>query len=235
MSIFQFKYFSIKQDKAAMKVGTDAMLLGSFVDVSNKKRALDVGSGTGVLACMLAQQKSDLFIDAVEIEGNAFSELVINVQNTSFSNQINPIYGDILTLHFDSKYDLIVSNPPYFEDTYLSQHNERNLARHILDLTPNKLIGLCFKLLSDNGDFWVIIPAKNIDVWLKTAEKIGFYLVSEIKIMGVPGRHVRSIISFSKQIRQINHQVFVIRDINGNYTNEYKKRTKEFHFNTPNR
>ena len=235
MSIFHFKYFSIKQDNSAMKVGTDAMLLGSFVDVKNKLRALDIGAGTGVLSCMLAQQKSNLFIDAIEIEDSAFSELVINIQNSSFSNQINPIFGDVLAFQVDSKYDLIVSNPPYFEDTYLSQHNVRNLARHIIDLTPNKLMALSFELLSDNGDFWVIIPAKNVHSWLNIAENTGLYLLAEIKIMGVPGRHVRSIIKFSKQISPIDQQVFVIRDSNGNYTDEYKVRTEEFHLNTPSR
>lgn len=233
MSTFHFKYFSIKQESSAMKVGTDAMLLGSFVDVSLKHRALDIGSGTGVLACMLAQQNRNLLIDAIEIEENAYVELVFNVENTTFSNQINPIHGDVLTHQPKYKYDLIISNPPYFEDTYLSEDTERNLARHILNLTPFKLLGLCFDLLSENGDFWVILPAKYLGEWRKTAQKVGLYFSTEIQIEGVPGRHVRSIIRFSKQINQVAQQVFVIRDESGNYTDEYKNRTADFHFNTP--
>lgn len=233
MSTFYFKYFSIKQDDTAMKVGTDAMLLGSFVDVSNKYRALDIGSGTGVLACMLAQQNSNLIIDAIEIEDKAFHELVYNTSNSSFSDQINPIHEDVLIHNPNYQYDLIVSNPPYFEDTYLSEDKERNLARHVLDLTPFKLLNLCNQLLSEEGDLWVIIPSKNVNEWQVNAENLGFHVSTEIKIMGVPGRHVRSIIRFSKQIHPKFRYVFVIREANGNYTNEYKNRTLEFHIKPP--
>jgi tRNA1Val (adenine37-N6)-methyltransferase len=233
MSTFHFKYFSIKQADTAMKVGTDAMLLGSFVDVSNKYRALDIGSGTGVLACMLAQQNPNLFIDAIEIEDKAFHELVYNTNKASFSDQINPIHEDVLVHNPNYQYDLIVSNPPYFEDTYLSEDKERNLARHVLDLTPVKLLNLCNQLLSDTGDFWVVLPVKYITEWLVNAAKMGFFFLTEIQIMGVPGRHVRSVIRFSKQINILDRRVFVIRDANGNYTNEYKVKTSEFHFKTP--
>ena len=233
MSTFYFKKFSIKQDNTAMKVGTDAMLLGSFIDVSVKERGLDIGAGTGVLACMLAQQKSDLVVDAIEMEDNAFEELKYNVNNASFSSQIHPIHGDVLNHQPNYNYDLIVSNPPYFEDTYLSEDNGRNLARHVLELTPVKLLSLSHKLLSDKGDLWVIIPSKNVSEWQVNAENVGFHFSTEIIIMGVPGRHVRSIIRFSKQNHPKLSHVFVIRDENGHYTNEYKDRTLEFHIKPP--
>jgi tRNA1Val (adenine37-N6)-methyltransferase len=233
MSSFHFKYFSIKQDDTAMKVGTDAMLLGSFVDVRLKNRALDVGSGTGVLACMLAQQKSDLVVDAIEIEENAFRELVHNANNASFSKQIKPILGDLLVYKPICKYDLIVSNPPYFEDTFLSEDNTRNLARHVLDLTPLKLLKFCSEFLTDNGDCWFIIPHTLVSKWQFYAENVGLYFTAEYQIMGVPGKHVRSILRFSRYAVPIVREVFVIRTEAGNYTNEYILKTSEFHFKSP--
>ena len=233
MSTFHFKYFSIKQDDAAMKVGTDAMLLGSFVDVSNKHRALDIGSGTGVLACMLAQQNSNLIVDAVEIEDKAFHELVYNTSKATFSDQINPIHEDILVHNPSYKYDLIVSNPPYFEDTYLSEDKDRNLARHVLDLTPIKLLGFCNEFLTDNGDCWFIIPCSQVSKWQFCAETVGLYFTFEIKIMGVPGKHVRSILRFSKYDIPVFSESFVIRNDAGNYTKDYRLKTSEFHFKSP--
>src|SRR5690625_4321987 len=161
---FKFKKFTIHQDRCAMKIGTDAVLLGSWVEVSSHvKSILDIGSGTGILALMLAQRSQADFIDAIEIEPNAYEQAVGNFENSIWSDRLFCYHGDFkeFAQEIDNTYDLIVCNPPYFDTSNVNDYSssfERKTARFKSALSYQELIIGIRKLLSPSGLFSLIIP-----------------------------------------------------------------------------
>ncbi len=145
MSVFKFKHFSVKQSDSAMKVGTDAMLLGAFVETENKTQALDIGTGTGVLSLMLAQKNETLQITAIDIDELSAKEALINFQNSSWTNRLNVYHADFLSFKTENQYDLIVSNPPYFSTTNENKDERKAQARHIssLEIKPLPSFRIC--------------------------------------------------------------------------------------------
>ena len=177
MSIFKFKYFEINQTNSAMKIGTDSMVFGSLIDVEGKTNALDIGTGTGVLSLMTAQRNPKLIISAVEIEANAFEEAKMNFNKSPFQYQLNALHVDFLNFIPDFKFDLIFSNPPYFENASKSFNLTKNLARHDDSLPLNKLFEKASNLLTEKGHFWVILPNLSFDIALKVDLQIKALIV----------------------------------------------------------
>ena len=231
MSIFKFKHFEVNQTISAMKIGTDSMVFGSLIDVEGKTNALDIGTGTGVLSLMTAQRNPKLIISAVEIEANAFEEAKMNFNKSPFKYQLNALHVDFLNFNPDSKFDLIFSNPPYFENASKSLSPTKNLARHDNSLPLNKLFEKASDLLTQEGHFWVILPNLTFDTYLDFARKQGFYLVKEIEVFGTENQLVRKIGAFSKASQEPEISRLIIRKSDGNYTKDYKKLTSEYHFN----
>ena len=130
MSNFRFKQFEITQNDNAMKVGTDAMVLGSFVNSHGRKKGLDVGSGTGVLSLMIAQNNSDISIDAVELDALSAAEGELNFKNSPWPERLKTHHCDFLEYETEEKYDLIVSNPPYYQTTLVNNDDRKANARH---------------------------------------------------------------------------------------------------------
>jgi tRNA1Val (adenine37-N6)-methyltransferase len=231
MSIFKFKHFEVNQSNSAMKIGTDSMVFGSLIDVEGKSNALDIGTGTGVLSLMTAQRNPSLKITAIEIEVDAFDEAKINFENSSFQSQLTAFHIDFLNFRPDSKFDLIFSNPPYFENASKSSSQQKNLARHDDSLPLNVLFENVAVHLTENGLFWVILPNLTFDTYSEFASKIGLHLVKQIEIFGKENQLVRKIGAFSKINKSIEHSRLIIRKNDGNYTDEYKKLTVDYHFN----
>ncbi len=231
MSIFKFKHFEVNQTNSAMKIGTDSMVFGSLIDVEGKSNALDIGTGTGVLSLMTAQRNPNLKITAIEIEENAFEEAKMNFNNSPFQHQLNAFHFDFLNFNPDSKFDLIFSNPPYFENASKSLLQEKNLARHDDSLPLNVLFEKVSDLLNEKGDFWVILPSLTFDSYLNIAQQNSLFLVKEIEIYGKENQLVRKIGAFSKIKKPLKLARLTIRKRDGNYTDEYKKLTAEYHFN----
>ena len=231
MSIFKFKHFEVNQTNSAMKIGTDSMVFGSLIDVEGKSNALDIGTGTGVLSLMTAQRNPSLKITAIEIEADAFDEAKINFENSSFQPQLTAFHIDFLNFSPDSKFDLIFSNPPYFENASKSSSLQKNLARHDDSLPLNVLFEKGALHLTENGLFWVILPNLTFDTYSEFASKIGLHLVKQIEIFGKENQLVRKIGAFSKINKSIEHSRLIIRKNDGNYTDEYKKLTVDYHFN----
>ena len=144
MSTFQFKHFSIKQADSAMKVGTDAMLLGAMVGSSDPSEILDVGAGTGVIALMMAQRFDQARVDAVEIDNAAFEEAKGNITASVFKDRMSIFYCDFLEFNTTKKYDLIVSNPPYFMNSLKNSDRSKTLARHADDLSAHQFLTKSF-------------------------------------------------------------------------------------------
>lgn len=230
---FAFKKFTIKQDKCAMKVGTDGVLLGAWVNTKNAKHILDVGTGTGLIALMMAQKSNDdVIIDAVDIDEQAYNQAIENVKNSSWANRIN-IYHTPFQYFADQKkeYDLIVSNPPYFISSTKAPEDQRNYARHTDLLDYDELLFGVLKLLAPQGAFCVILPSKEGELFRDMAEKNGLFLT---KLMRVKTREdkveKRYIMRFEKTRNSFSEESIIIeKDERQSYTEEYKSLTKDFY------
>jgi tRNA1Val (adenine37-N6)-methyltransferase len=156
---FHFKQFSVRHDRSTMKVGTDGVLLGAWVDVHNCKRILDIGTGSGVIALMLAQRTtSDVVIDAVEVEQEDAEQAKENVEHSPWPRRIEVFTSPIQNYKSDELYDLIVSNPPYFNNSAKPPDEKRIQARHTTSLPYDVLVNHAKRLLDPNGKLAVILP-----------------------------------------------------------------------------
>lgn len=231
--VFEFKQFTIKQDKCAMKVGTDAVLLGAWTNCNDVRSILDIGTGTGVIALMLAQ-KSNAYIDAIEIDRNAYEQAIENASNSKWADRINIHHTSLQ--EFVSipriKYDLIVSNPPYFVDSSKASDIERTTARHA-DLLPySDMVSAVKKLLADNGKFCVILPVKEGEQFRDLAEAKGFYLSKLTRIRTTEDKKTekRWLMQFEFKPKSFSENSIVIeKDKRHEYSDEYKALTKDYY------
>lgn len=168
---FRFRQFEIHQNRCAMKVGTDAILLGAWSQSQSPGRILDIGTGTGVIALMLAQRFSAACVDGVEIDAEASEQARENVARSPWPDRINIICSAIADLPFGQTYDLIVSNPPWFDDGMSTHSPARDVARHSVKLTHRQLIDQASRRLSTAGDFCVILPAVQAKPFMQLAEQ----------------------------------------------------------------
>ena len=200
---FHFKQFDIYHDKCSMKVGTDGVLLGAWASVYDCKRLLDIGTGSGLIAIMAAQRTSNnVLIDGVEIESNAYSQAVENVNNCTWQNRIKIHQTSIQQYsEFCSyKYDIIISNPPFFLSGSKSDDTNRNTARHSDALTQHQLIEAVKKLLADNGKFNIILPLKEGNEFVSTAKTNGLYCNRLTKVKPKIDKQIeRILIEFSRK------------------------------------
>lgn len=231
MSVFRFRQFEIRQESSAMKVGTDAMVLGAIVKGSRPQSILDIGTGTGVLALMMAQKFPEARIDAIDIDPSAAAEAQINAENSPWSNRIRVYECDLRSFQSPEKYDLIVSNPPYFTKGLLNPDHSRALARHESALPFQLLFSKVAELLCVEGVFWMIAPATAKDELCAEAERVNVWLNQHIAILGKEGgAPVRNVLSFSlNRSENSEGDTFAIRNEQGNYTDEYKALTMDFH------
>ncbi len=232
--MFKFKQFSIKQDKTAMKVGTDAVLLGAWVSLKNPYNVLDIGAGTGIISLMIAQ-RSDAEIEAVELESNAFEQCVENFENSPWADRLycyNASFQELVEEieEEEETYDLIVSNPPFYTQDYKSELEDRNLARFENSLPFEILIQGVSKLLSDSGNFTVIIPKKEEEQFINLAKSNNLYLNRLCDVQGNQTSEVkRVLLEFSRKITEIQKENLIIETQRHQYTEDYINLTKDFY------
>ena len=229
MSSFQFKHFSIRQINAAMKIGTDALLLGSLCDFTHSEKLLDIGTGTGVLSMMLAQRFNPSSITALEIDAGAVTDAQFNFDQSLFSTELNLVHQDLRTWNTNERFDGIITNPPFFENSSKSESEQRNTARHTDDLPFEVLLSVCSNLLNDSGCLWMIVPTTALETILINAEASQLFPNKIIHVHGKPNRPVRIILAFTKIKMTFTESVFTVRDEAGNYTTEYIELTRDFH------
>lgn len=229
---FEFKQFTIKQAKTAMKVGTDGVLLGSWADVAESENVLDIGAGTGLIALCIAQ-RSQANIDTVEIEENAYSQAIENIENCPWKNRINVYQNSIQDFYkiTNNKYEHIVSNPPFFEKSLLSSDYKKSMARHNVTLTLDELFLSVNKLLTANGKFSLILPADNFEKAQTTALQNNLFCNRLTKIRTIPTKNPKRILAEFSHIESViqQNELTIESGERHNYTNEYKNLTKDFY------
>ena len=229
---FKFKQFTIQQDRAAMKVGTDGVLLGAWVPIENPESILDIGSGTGLIALMLAQRSDAFQIDAIEIEDHAYEQAVENFENSDWSDRLFCYHASLQEFveEMEEKYDLIVSNPPFYTDSFESNDLSRLLARFEGALPFESLIEYSAKLLSENGNFALIIPFKEEEKVLQIAKKNQLFPQKITRVKGALNTEIkRSLLLFSFQENTPIIDELVIEISRHQYTDEYKALVKDFY------
>ena len=230
MSVFKFKEFSIVQSKSAMKVGTDGVLLGSWVNCLNAKKILDIGAGTGLISLMLAQRNNECNITAVEIDKETSEEANININNSKWRDRISIINISINNFITSDKFDFIVSNPPYFPANF--SKNKRAIARHTNLLSFQDLIRTTVKLLSSKGIFAVILPKIAEAIFCKTANANKLFLIRICQVKGQKSSDIkRVLLEFSFEKSSLDSDSLVIEESRHIYTNKYIDLCQDFYLN----
>ena len=230
MSVFKFKEFSIVQSKSAMKVGTDGVLLGSWVNCQSAKKILDIGAGTGLISLMLAQRNNECNITAVEIDKETSEEANININNSKWRDRISIINININNFITSDKFDFIVSNPPYFPANF--SKNKRAIARHTNLLSFQDLIRTTVKLLSSKGIFAVILPKIAEAIFCKTANANKLFLIRICQVKGQKSSDIkRVLLEFSFEKSCLDSDSLVIEESRHIYTNKYIDLCQDFYLN----
>ncbi|MEY4433067.1 MAG: hypothetical protein RLZZ44_1200 [Bacteroidota bacterium] len=234
MSKFQFKRFAVQQDLCAMKIGTDGVVLGAWAPVEqNPFSILDIGTGTGIIALMLAQRSNATQIDALEIDEKAYEQATNNFENSPWNDRLYCFHAglDEFMEEPEDEYDLIVSNPPFYTEDYKTNDVQRDLARFQDALPFEDLIEAADLLLSENGILAVIIPFKEEERFLAIAHEFELYPTKITRLKGTPTTEIkRSLLALSRnQKSDLSIDELTIEISRHEYTPEYIALTKEFY------
>lgn len=234
---FRFKQFTIFHDQCAMKVGTDGVLLGAWANVEKSNRILDIGTGTGLIALMLAQRTPNTTtIDAIDSNELAIKQATQNIANSPWPNKVQPYQQPFqkFTESLEPTYDLIVSNPPYFVNSYKAKKQARNEARHTDSLSFQELLAGVKKCLLPTGKFCVILPFESGKNFQELAQNFSLYPTKICSIKPTPNKAPKRLLLEVSNVclSNINKQTLVIEtDKRHKYTNNYQDLTKDFYLN----
>ena len=233
MKPFKFKQFTIQQDQCAMKIGTDAVLLGAWANIDNNPFSiLDIGSGTGIIALMLAQRSNAELIDAIEIDDNAHEQCVTNFEYSPWGDCLFCYHASLeeFVEDIEDKYDLIVSNPPFYSSDYKSGNEQRDIARFEDALPFGHLIESASKLLSDGGKFAVIIPFQEEGKLIALASEVSLFPNRILRVKGNQESDIkRSLLEFSFNKIDMKISALIIETERHQYTQDYINLTKDFY------
>lgn len=225
---FKFKQFTIHQDRCAMKVGTDAILLGSWCNVERRRTALDIGTGTGILPLMLAQRNANLQITAIDIDEEAISQARENISQTLYAPRIVINLSDFNNATFKHKFDLIVSNPPYHEEEVFCPDENRNNARHTSSLSFETLIHRASELLEDDGILSLVVPTSAVEKIIGINPSL--YLIRKTDIFTTPKKKPkRTLLEFSPTPSTLIFSSLFMRNEDNEYTDDYIQLTQDFY------
>lgn len=231
---FRFKQFLVQQKHCAMKVSTDSCLFGAWVahQVSHQGKALDIGAGTGLLSLMISQQSPELLTDAIEIEHGCHAQMNVNLQNSPWSDRIIPILGDVRTYNPFHRYQIIFSNPPFYERQLKSPTDEVNLARHGSSLTLKEFFTHSERLLENDGDLFVLMPYYRLDEVIHMASTCQLHPTEVVSVkhsrLHTP---FRNMFRFGKKQTAKLESHIIIHDDNGSYTEEFKSLLSPYYLN----
>jgi tRNA1Val (adenine37-N6)-methyltransferase len=232
--MFTFKQFTVQQNRCAMKVGTDGVLLGAWCPIENNpKSILDIGAGTGILALLLAQRTNAEQIDAIEIDEEAYEQCVENFENSPWNDRLFCFHADVEEFidEPEDEYDLIISNPPFYSDDFKTNNEQRDLARFTDALPFDTLVETAALLLSENGIFAVIIPFKEETNFVELCAKYDLFPVKATRVRGNPTSEIkRSLLAFKQyELSDLKPDELVIEAARHQYTEEYIELTQDFY------
>ena len=233
ITLFQFKKFSVQQDKTAMKIGTDGVLLGAWAPINhNPESVLDIGTGTGIIALMIAQRSEAIQIDALEIDEDAYEQATDNFENSPWNDRLYCFHAglDEFVEEPEDEYDLIISNPPFYSKDYKSENEQRDLARFQDAMPFEVLIEAADLLLSEFGVFSVIIPFKEEENFIALATEYELFPFKITRVKGTSTSEIkRSLLAFSRiEKKTIAIDELIIEIERHQYTPEYIALTKDF-------
>lgn len=235
-SFFRFKQFTIFQDLCPMKVGTDAVLLGSWTNVKDSTNILDVGTGTGLISLMLAQRNETSFIDAIDINEDCVTQAKLNFKDSPFSERLCAIHSSLK--HFitynQSQYDLIISNPPFFNNSLKSPIKARNFARHDCALSFKDILDASSFLLKYKGRVALVLPFSQKDTILNEVSQHSLKILRLTNVYPVPHKPAKRVL-----VELANYPIsgtysednLIIEHSRHNYSLEFKELTKPFYLN----
>ena len=232
--MFTFKQFAIEQDRCAMKIGTDGVLLGAWAPIDNHPFSiLDIGTGTGIIALMLAQRSAAQQIDALEIDEAAYEQATDNFENSPWNDRLFCFHAglDEFIEEPEEEYDLIVSNPPFYSEDYKTENESRDLARFQDAMPFEQLLEAADLLLSEHRIFTVIIPFKEEENFIALANEFELYPLKITRVKGTPTTEIkRSLLAFSRnETTDLPIDELVIETARHVYTQEYIGLTKDFY------
>lgn len=232
---FQFKQFIVRQEKSSMKVCTDSCLFGAWIakkiedKILRPKNILDIGAGTGLLSLMLAQ-KSGAKIHAVEIDENSFEQTMINFQNNPCNNRLRVFHADIKTWEAEKKYDLIISNPPFFENDLRSANQNKNLAKHHDGLTLKELLNSVKKYLTTDGNLAVLLPFHRVEQFKNHATEFNFFPREELHVRQTSEHQFfRGMLLFGRNKMNASTGAISIKNKEAHYTEEFNRLLKDYY------
>ena len=228
---FHFKQFSVRHDRCSMKVGTDGVLLGAWADVSDATDLLDIGTGSGVIALMLAQRTSpDTHIEAVEIEEEDATQANENVTASPWPGKVNVHHKPVQTFHSDRCYDLIVSNPPFFINSQKPPGDRRTRTRHTTSLDYETLLNSVVTLLNESGRFNVVLPFTEGLHFIELAQRVGLYCTRKYSFRTRAEKPIeRWLLEFSKHATKTEEGEILLYSNDLNWSDGYKQLTREFY------
>lgn len=216
-----------------MKIGTDAVLLGAWTPIEHPFSILDIGAGTGIIALILAQRSGAQQIDALEIDDDAYEECVENFENSPWNDSLfcyHAAFDEFIEEMEDEQYDLIVSNPPFYTEDYFSSNEKRDTARFTEALPFTELLEGASLLLSKEGTFSVIIPYKSEEKFIEIAHSHKLFPYKITRVKGTETSEIkRSLIAFTKEIKELKEDELIIEISRHQYTPEYISLTKDFY------
>lgn len=233
-SFFQFKQFIVHQDLCAMKVCTDACILGAWFaeKVPSYSLILDAGSGTGLLMFMLAQ-KNKGEIHGIEIDFDAFKQQKENINESKWKERIKAFPGDFREYSFPEKYDFIITNPPFFENSLQSSTDNKNIAKHSKELSLEELMRAISLNLKPTGTFGILLPFERSAYFEELAMKYNFFAKEKLQVKQTSAHnYFRTVMHFSRNNDLANAEYeLIIKNEEGNYTEDFKELLKDYYLN----
>lgn len=220
-SYFQFKQFRIDQGDAAMKVTTEGCLLGAWAAATARvpRSILDIGTGTGLLSLMLAQQFGSAQVDAVEIDESAYNQAMANFAASPWAGRLSVAGEPVQVFESDRKYDLIISNPPFFHNSLKATSGPANQARHSDSLDTEGLLGAIARWLTDEGQAFVLYPEREMRQFTRAAPAHGLHVAARLRVFNTEGGPVfREIACLTRNRQQLMEEELVIKAADGSYT-----------------
>jgi tRNA1Val (adenine37-N6)-methyltransferase len=229
---FRFRQFSVEDDQSSMRIGTDAVLLGSWINPENRLNILDIGTGCGVIALMMAQ-KCSAAISAIDIDENSAHQASENFRNSPWKNRMSSLHCSFqeFTRLPGHTFDLVITNPPYFRNSLRSSLKSRNIARHDDLLNAHDLLSGVTRILHSDGRFCIILPAEDAATFRLLAKAYNLFLIRQLLVKSKPGlisKRIAMEFSFTSPGLVVTEEMIIRREDNS-FTEAYRELTRDFY------